>query len=63
MIRIPSGNKHVLMASRRGKRAPHKSGHNVIYFISQILGKKNIKNVKKKTNKKKVGKMNLKSGI
>ena len=51
------------MASRRGKRAPHKSGHNVIYFISQILGKKNIKNVKKKPTKKKVGKMNLNSGI
>jgi hypothetical protein len=30
-----------------------------LWFMVQ----KNIKNVKKKTNKKKVGKMNLKSGI
>jgi hypothetical protein len=30
-------NKHVLRASRRKGTVPHKSGHEVIYFISQVL--------------------------
>jgi hypothetical protein len=41
-------NKHVFRASR-DKGAPQKSGHKVIYFISQILGsKRHQKHLKKK---------------
>jgi hypothetical protein len=43
-------NKYMLRASR-GKGAPQKSGHKVIYFISQILGSKTHQKSKKNVGK------------